>query len=63
MADDNVVEFKKKEKQELVWECPCGCQLFWLEDNGARCHKCNMLMSYFNLAGTFFEELDNDEDE
>jgi hypothetical protein len=61
VSDDNVIEFKIKPKKGLmpgadspnqIWQCPCGCQVFYLRaDYQIECADCDMIshFRYFDL--------------
>jgi hypothetical protein len=48
--DDNVIDMKDrfKPKSEKVFECPCGCQWWYLtEQNFVRCVRCSTISHQF----------------
>lgn len=53
MTDSNVTDIGewKSKQPEIVWECSCGNQLFYLiqDDNAFRCRRCNKIM-YFEIS-------------
>jgi len=47
-TDDKVVKLEnyKTKKPDLIWECNCGGQLFWLHKDGAvECRDCKTVKS------------------
>lgn len=42
---DNIVKFKKR-KFEDVWECECGCQIFYLTASmKCECKECHQIQN------------------
>lgn len=49
--DKKVVQLVKKPKQELVWECLCGEQTFYLmSSKNVRCYGCGQLYDIKELT-------------
>jgi hypothetical protein len=37
------VKFEPKQKEEIIWTCPCGEQLFYVHINGnMECYNCGL---------------------
>jgi hypothetical protein len=60
MTQDNITDLGsyKAKKSEMVWECKCGDQLFYLlqDSGGARCRTCGKIVWF--AIGDNREELE-----
>lgn len=46
----DINRFRPK-KVETVWECSCGCQLFYLQEDGAvQCRSCQEIIGSIEWA-------------
>ncbi len=50
MADviDFPVAENHQEEHDIVWECGCGCQLFYVCADGLLCANCNKFADFEN---------------
>ena len=50
MPDDNIIEFKKREvkpleeNDDVVFQCTCKSQIFYLTKAGPECHRCGQVL-------------------
>ncbi len=48
----NIVDFKqrlakKSEENDVVYECNCGCQTYYIKPNGLECSECGIFADGF----------------
>jgi len=56
MPDDNVIAFKKRDVQQprededdVVFQCTCKSQIFYLTEAGPECHRCGQVLYEYPL--------------